>query len=89
VLLMDHTPLDFRDAAECAVDFQCSGHTHHGQLFPMNLFTGLIYDRSWGRAARGKTVYYVSCGVGSWGPPARIGSFSEIVHIRFRFTGAR
>jgi predicted MPP superfamily phosphohydrolase len=45
----------------------------------------MVYEVSWGYLKKGNTHYYVSCGVGSWGPPVRIGSVSEIVHITLRF----
>ena len=84
-ILMDHTPLGLNEAEKEGIDLQLSGHTHHGQMFPANLITKMIYEKSWGYLKKGKTQYYVSCGVGTWGPRVRIGSRSEIVHLKINF----
>jgi len=67
------------------VDLQISGHTHHGQLFPINLITKLIYEVSRGYKKKNDTHYYVSSGAGTWGPPVRTGSSTEIVLINVKF----
>ncbi len=85
LILMDHRPTNLGDALVNGIDLQVSGHSHHGQIFPLNLITEMFYEVSWGYLTKGTTHYYVSCGVGSWGPPARIGSISEIVNIRITF----
>jgi predicted MPP superfamily phosphohydrolase len=85
LILMDHRPSNLNDALVNGIDLQVSGHSHHGQIFPLNLITEMVYEVSWGYLKKGSTHYYVSCGVGSWGPPARIGSISEIVNIRITF----
>jgi uncharacterized protein len=85
VFLMDHTPFRLEEASFNQVDLQVSGHTHHGQLFPLNLITSRIYEVSWGYKKKSNTHYYVTSGVGTWGPPVRTGSSSEIVLIRMQF----
>jgi len=85
VILLDHQPLDLQEAERARVDLQLSGHTHHGQLFPINLITKLVYEQSWGYLERGSTQYYVSSGVGTWGPPVRVGNTPEIVSLVLRF----
>jgi predicted MPP superfamily phosphohydrolase len=85
LILMDHRPSNLGDAFDNGIDLQLSGHSHHGQILPLNLITEMVYEVSWGYLKKGNTHYYVSCGVGSWGPPVRIGSVSEIVHIILRF----
>src|ERR1035437_2814215 len=85
VILMDHTPFQLEEAMENGVDLQLSGHTHHGQMFPINLITSKIYELSRGYKKKGNSQYYVSSGVGTWGPPVRIGSRSEIVNIMITF----
>jgi predicted MPP superfamily phosphohydrolase len=86
VILMDHTPFQLEEAMENGVDLQLSGHTHHGQMFPINLITNKIYELSRGYKKKGNTQYYVSSGVGTWGPPVRTGSRSEIVNLKIKFT---
>ncbi len=85
VILMDHTPFGLGDAEKNNIDLQLSGHTHHGQMFPANLITKMIYEVSWGYLKKNMTQYYVSCGVGTWGPRVRIGSNSEIVSLKIEF----
>ncbi len=81
-IVLDHQPINLLEAEVNGIDLQLSGHTHHGQLFPFNLITNLIYEVSWGYYEKGNTQYYVSCGVGTWGPPVRIGSDAEILLIK-------
>jgi uncharacterized protein len=88
VILMDHQPFKLEQAEEAGVDFQLSGHTHHGQFWPINLITNRVYEVSWGYKKKSNTHVYVSCGAGTWGPPVRIGSTPEIMKFTMRFTGA-
>jgi uncharacterized protein len=81
IILMDHQPFGLEEAAENGVDLQLSGHTHHGQLWPLNFITKAIYEDSWGYLKKGNTHVYVSCGAGTWGPPLRLGSRAEIIQI--------
>ena len=85
LILMDHQPFLLELAEKNGVDLQLSGHTHHGQLWPFNYITKLVYEKSRGYLQKGNTHYYVSCGVGGWGPPVRTVSRPEIVHIKLNF----
>lgn len=82
-ILLDHQPYHLEEAEAAGIDFQFSGHTHHGQFWPVSWATDLIYEKAWGHHTRGKTRYYVSSGLGIWGPKIRIGSRSEylVLHI--------
>ncbi len=86
VILMDHQPFRLDDAARHGVDLQVSGHTHHGQLWPLSLITRSIYPISYGYGRIGGTQVYVSCGFGTWGPPVRVGNRPEIVLIEIAFS---
>ncbi len=85
VILMDHQPYYPEKAADAGIDLQVSGHTHHGQLWPLNHVTSAIFAISRGYAKIGNTHFYVSNGVGTWGPPVRIGNRPEIVNLRITF----
>jgi predicted MPP superfamily phosphohydrolase len=85
VILLDHQPVRLREAEEAGIDLQLSGHTHAGQLFPFNFVNKRIWEKHWGYLRKEKTQYYVSCGVGTWGPPVRTGSIPEIVRIKVSF----
>lgn len=81
LVLMDHQPFHLSEAVNAGVDLQLSGHTHHGQLWPLNAITNAVYELSWGYMKKGGTYFYVSCGVGTWGPPVRTGNRPEVVSI--------
>jgi len=87
VILMDHQPYNLDAVQQNGVDLQLSGHTHHGQLFPFNYITRMVYELSWGYLKRGQTHFYVSCGIGTWGPPIRTNSVPEIVLLTICFKG--
>ena len=82
---MDHQPFGLHEAVEQGVDVQLSGHTHHGQLWPFNAITNAVYELSWGYKKIEQTHIYVSSGVGTWGPPVRLGNTPEIIHLRLTF----
>jgi len=85
IILLDHQPVRLMEAVDAGIDLQLSGHTHAGQLFPLNLINKKIWEKHWGYLRKGKTQYYISCGVGTWGPPVRTGSIPEIVRIKVSF----
>jgi uncharacterized protein len=85
VILMDHQPFHLEEAQQNGVDLQVSGHTHHGQLFPLNLMYGLIYEKDWGYVKKEATHVVVSCGAGTWGPPLRTNSPSEVMLLKLKF----
>jgi len=69
--------------AQLNADLQLSGHTHHGQIFPFNLITRLLFDGfDYGLKQTGNFQIYTSCGTGTWGPPMRTAGISEITLIR-------
>jgi hypothetical protein len=78
VIVMDHQPFHLSEVAKHPVDLQVSGHTHHGQLWPFQAITGAMYEISKGYGRIGNTHFYVSPGVGTWGPPVRTTCRPEI-----------
>jgi predicted MPP superfamily phosphohydrolase len=85
VIMMDHQPFNLQQVADAGVDFQLSGHTHHGQLWPFNYITNAIYELSWGYKKKDNSHFYVSSGYGGWGPPVRSGNRPEILDIYITF----
>ena len=83
-ILLDHQPYHLEEAAENGVDFQLSGHTHRGQVWPISWITDAIYECSWGPHRRDHTYYYISSGIGIWGGKFRIGTQSEYVVATLR-----
>ncbi|TVQ86433.1 MAG: metallophosphoesterase [Bacteroidetes bacterium] len=85
LILIDHQPYYLEKAASLGIDLQLSGHTHHGQLWPLNYITSAIYTISYGYGKIGNMHAYVSNGVGTWGPPVRVGNRPEIVNLKITF----
>lgn len=85
IILLDHQPSNLQDAVDQGVDLQLSGHTHLGQLFPNNLITRNVYELDWGYLRRENLQAIVSCGIGTWGPPVRIGNHPEIINLTIHF----
>ncbi|MCR5312215.1 MAG: metallophosphoesterase [Bacteroidaceae bacterium] len=84
IILLDHQPYKLEQAERYGVDFQFSGHTHRGQVWPISWVTDALYECSWGEHSRGNTNYYVSSGLGIWGAKLRIGTQSEYVVATFK-----
>ena len=78
-ILLDHQPYNLEQAEQAGIDFQFSGHTHYGQVWPVSWITNAIYECAFGPHQRGNTRYYVSSGLGIWGGKYRIGTRSEYV----------
>lgn len=87
VILLDHQPLNLIETAKEGVDLQLSGHTHNGQMWPLNYVTEMIYELSYGYKKIGNTQFIVSSGFGIWGPRVRSGSRSEVLEINITFSG--
>jgi predicted MPP superfamily phosphohydrolase len=85
LILLDHQPVHLEEAEKAGIDLELCGHTHAGQLFPINLINKLVYELNWGSLTKGTTHYDVTCGIGTWGPPVRTSSRPEIVRIRLTF----
>ena len=61
------------------MDFQLSGHTHYGQVWPISWIEDAMYENAYGLSERGRTKFYVTSGIGIWGGKFRIGTQSEYV----------
>ncbi|MDR3353055.1 MAG: metallophosphoesterase [Zoogloeaceae bacterium] len=81
MILMDHQPFNLEEVEAADAFLQLSGHTHNGQLFPLNWIIRLVYENPRGHHRRGQTQYWVSSGAGTWGPRIRTNSRPEIVLI--------
>ena len=84
-VLLRHRPEGVDRAVRRNVDLQLSGHTHAGQLPPVDLLVWLTHRHPFGYYAEGRSRIYVSSGTGTWGPPMRLFSHNEIV--RFTLVG--
>lgn len=84
IVMLDHQPYKIAKKDSLGVDVQLSGHTHRGQVFPMNLLVDAMYEQSHGYKKWPHSHVYVSCGLSLWGPPFRIGTNSDIAVITLR-----
>ena len=87
IILLDHQPVRLDESGKNGVDLQLSGHTHNGQLWPLNYITKRVFELSYGYRRKGSSQFIVSSGYGLWGPRIRSGSHSEVLLINIRFTG--
>ena len=83
-IFLRHIPFELDVASEKGFSLGLFGHTHQGQIFPLNLLTKNIYKGyDYGLKNYGLMQAYTSSGVGTWGPPLRLGTKSEIVLMEF------
>lgn len=85
VILIDHRPTELLEVSKTTVDVQISGHTHDGQLFPLNLIIDRIYELGYGYKKIADTHFFVSSGIMLWGPPVRTTGKSEILVVDVEF----
>lgn len=81
-ILLDHQPYALQQAVDNAIDIQFSGHTHRGQVWPVNWITDYLFENSHGYLKKQDTQFYVSSGIGIWGGRYRVGSKSEYVVVQ-------
>lgn len=83
-VLLHHSPDGIEFANAHGVGLYLAGHTHNGQLFPFNFVVGMIYKYNKGLHDYKGTRIYTSQGVGTFGPPMRVGTKSEIVILNLK-----
>jgi len=85
VIVMNHQPYNLDEAVAAGADLHLSGHTHHGQIWPLNMVTSALFELSWGYLQKENTHFYVSSGFGTWGPSIRLGNRPEVVVFDITF----
>lgn len=91
-VLMHHSPVGVKYVNRAGIDLMLSGHTHGGQIFPLNLFGRIFYPYYKGlyeykgayKGAYKGTYIYVSQGAGTFGPRMRLGTSNEITLITLK-----
>jgi len=84
-ILLYHEPLYIDKIKNSGIILELCGHTHRGQMYPILFFTNLIYKGyEYGLHNFGDYNLYTTSGAGTWGPPMRIGSDSEIAIIELK-----
>lgn len=83
-ILLSHVPNRLPIVEEAGVSLQLSGHTHGGQFAPFTWLTQRIFGKfTHGLHSFGRLQVYTSYGVGTWGPPMRVGTTPEVVLLKF------
>jgi predicted MPP superfamily phosphohydrolase len=83
-ILLCHSPSRLSVVEQAGVALMLSGHTHGGQIFPFTWLTRRVFGQfTHGLHRFGRLQVYTSIGAGTWGPPMRVGSASEIVLLTF------
>lgn len=81
-IVIDHTPNSINESRTVGAHLHFSGHTHKGQIIPWNLITRKMFEIHHGYVQKDNLGVIVSSGYGTWGPPVRIGSKSEIIQVK-------
>lgn len=88
LILLEHQPYHLERAEAAGFDLMFSGHTHRGQMAPNHWITRRLYELDWGYKRKNQLHVFVSSGFGTWGPPIRIGSRSEVIEAEVSFASA-
>jgi predicted MPP superfamily phosphohydrolase len=88
-VLLAHDPAAFDEAADAGADLVLSGHTHGGQVavpfFSRALsLASLAHPYNLGFYRRGRSTLYVHPGLGTTGPPMRLGAAPEVTILVLR-----
>lgn len=84
-IVVDHQPKGIEPEHTGRLpDLVLSGHTHDGQFFPGTVIIDWVWRLAYGVGELDGVKWLVSSGVGSWGPPVRVGSETEMWLLRLR-----
>ena len=84
MIVVDHAPDSIYESVQNGAFLHLSGHTHGGQMFPINFITNFIYEQTGKLGKINDTRFYITYGAGFWGPPYRVGSSPEVVLIELK-----
>ncbi|MFT3760983.1 metallophosphoesterase [Thauera sp.] len=77
-VLVHHSPVGMRYAADGNIDLMLAGHTHAGQFFPGTFLVKYRFPMHSGRHQIDGLTLLVSQGAGTFGPWMRLGSRNEV-----------
>ena len=79
IIMLDHQPVDYEAEAASGVDLVLSGHTHGGQLWPLEYVQPLVSqnDNVRGHEKHGNTDFIVTDGISDWAVKFKTGCRSE------------
>lgn len=79
VIDLNHQPNDYKNESDAKVDLVISGHTHGGQLFPLQFIDLGANNMMYGSKKSGDTTFIVSSGIGDW--EVKFRSFSKAEYV--------
>ncbi len=86
IIVLDHEPRELELLSDAGVDLDLCGHTHDGQIFPLNLTSRWFsWENSTGLIKIGDMYNIVTSGVGLFGPNLRVGTDAEICIVDVNF----
>jgi uncharacterized protein len=80
-ILLLHTPTAINSFKKTKINLMLSGHTHAGQIFPLNFVVKYVHKYVYGLYKFDNQYLNISSGVGTAGPHMRLFTKSEIVKI--------
>lgn len=84
IVVLHHNPCGGEYLEKAGVDLYLAGHTHGGQLYPLIWINDRVFQFNRGLRRLGNMQVYTSCGSGTFGPPMRIGTRSEITVMEMK-----
>lgn len=81
IIELNHQPNDFDNEAAANIDLVLTGHTHGGQLFPLQYIDLGANDLIYGIKKINNTTFIVNSGIGDWAVKFRSFSKAEYVVI--------
>lgn len=83
-VLLHHGPDGIKYANEAGVDLYLAGHTHGGQMWPATYVSNMVFEYNKGLHDYNGTKIFVCQGTGTFGPPMRVGTESELTVINLK-----
>ncbi|MCE5185844.1 MAG: metallophosphoesterase [Planctomycetaceae bacterium] len=83
-IVLYHRPVGLEAAAQNGIDLMLSGHTHNGQIFPFKFVVKRFFPLMKGVHQIKDSTLFISTGSGTWGPPMRLGTHTQVVAIKLQ-----
>lgn len=81
-VVLHHSPMGANYIEAAGADLFLAGHTHGGQLWPVTWINNRLFQYNRGLYRLNTLQVYTSCGSGTFGPPLRLGTVSEVTLIQ-------
>lgn len=83
MLVINHQPTDYKNESNSNMDLVLSGHTHVGQLIPLDILSPYVSDNDnvYGYKKINNTNFIVTSGIADWEIKLKTGCIAEYVII--------